>query len=258
MKVLVTFALETEFAPWRRLRKFRPGKWGGKPAHWTEIAGAEVGVVVTGAGPENAASAACSVMCGDDIDVCISAGLAGALLPEHLPGEILAARSICSERLGVPYRRDSAESDAVLLLIAEECGAKVVDRFYTASHVALTADEKGRLGALADAVEMESFEVLTEAPTWGIRAVAIRAVIDGVGEDLPVDFNRVLTEQGDVSIPRILGEVLRSPQSLPALVRFGQRSRRAADALAKFLDNYLRILVQQLNQVETQSPVAAT
>jgi predicted trehalose synthase len=88
--------------------------------------------------------------------------------------------------------------------------------------------------------------------------VAIRAVSDGVGEDLPVDFNRVLTKQGDVSIPRILGEVLRSPQSLPALVRFGQQSRRAADALAKFLDNYLRILVQQLNQVETESPVAAT
>ena len=50
MKVLVTFALAEEFAPWRGMRKFEMQKWGTPDAYVTRIGEAEVGVMLTGVG----------------------------------------------------------------------------------------------------------------------------------------------------------------------------------------------------------------
>ncbi|MGC1169820.1 MAG: hypothetical protein WA886_13015, partial [Candidatus Acidiferrales bacterium] len=62
MRILVTFALENECAPWRAMRKFRAEEWGPATVHVTEIGGADVGVVLTGAGPKPARSVATKVM----------------------------------------------------------------------------------------------------------------------------------------------------------------------------------------------------
>jgi len=50
----------------------------------------------------------------------------------------------------------------------------------------------------------------------------------------PLDFNRVTGDSGDISMKRILSEVVSAPGSIPALIRFGQRSRLAAESLAIF------------------------
>ena len=49
----------------------------------------------------------------------------------------------------------------------------------------------------------------------GIPGVAIRAISDLADEDLPLDMNEVFTDEGQVSIPRILGQVALHPQSIP-------------------------------------------
>jgi adenosylhomocysteine nucleosidase len=94
-------------------------------------------------------------------------------------------------------------------------------------------------------VEMESFELLRAASARGIPAVAVRAISDTVDEDLPLDMNQVFTEAGQVSIPRVLGQVARRPQALPGLVRLGRQSQDAAESLARFLDAYLPVLAAQ-------------
>src|SRR5579863_1544203 len=99
MRILVTFALENEFAPWRAKHDFRAAEWGGFGVHVAEIGGAETGVILTGAGPKHAGHAAATVMRaeGDSIGLCISSGLAGALRPEYSVGQILAANAVASE-----------------------------------------------------------------------------------------------------------------------------------------------------------------
>ena len=87
----------------------------------------------------------------------------------------------------------------------------MVDRFYSAERAIAPRDEKRHLGESADAVEMESFQVLFKARTDGIPAVAIRSISDAVDEDLPLDMNEVFTERGEVSIPRVLGQVALRP-----------------------------------------------
>jgi len=255
LKILVTFALETEFAPWRARRKFRRSMWGAAEAYFAEIGGAEVGVVLTGAGSRQAALAVSKVSWGepDTMQFCISSGLAGALKPDYRVGQVLAARTIVAESAPAGASGRMMESSAALVSFAAECGAILVDRFYSAERAIATAHEKRHLAESSgcDAVEMESFQVLFKARTDGIPAVAIRSISDAVDEDMPLDMNEVFTERGEVSIPRVLGQVALRPQSLPGLVRLGRNSKQAAESLAKFLDCYISAFSERAKALES-------
>lgn len=237
MKILVTFAVDAEFAPWRKLRRFEKSTVAGLDSCSTAMSGAEVKVLLTGIGGKKSWVAATKVLWDANVDLCISSGLAGALKPEHRPGEVLAAESVYASQ-----RKTTVSSDPGLVAVAASCGAKVVKSFYSANHVVLRAEEKRELGLRADAVEMESGEVLYEAAAFGAKAIAVRGISDSVEEDLPLDFNRVTTDSGDVSIKRVLGQMVQNPSALPSVIRFGQQSRLAAEKLAEFLDRYLASL----------------
>jgi len=259
LKILVTFALETEFAPWRTLRKFRREMWGAAETHVAEIGGAEVRVILTGVGSRQAALAVSNVSWDepDTMQFCISSGLAGGLKPAYRVGEVLSARTVVAESAPPDASGRTIESSPALVSFAAEAGATVVDRFYSAERAVSTAHEKRHLGESADAVEMESFQVLLKARADGIPAVAIRSISDAVDEDLPLDMNEVFTERGEVSIPRVLGQVAMRPQSLPGLVRLGRKSKQAAESLAEFLDRYILALSVRAKPLESQAAAAS-
>ncbi len=142
-----------------------------------------------------------------------------------------------------------------LLEYAVERGAKRVDTFLTTDRIAITAEEKRKLGEVADAVEMETFPIVAEACAHGIRVVAIRAISDLVGEDLPLDFNRLLDERGRVAVSRLVGKLAMRPHRLPALWRMGRESQRAAGALATFLDRYVRNLPKERSSIFVEPAV---
>jgi adenosylhomocysteine nucleosidase len=244
LKVLVTFALENEFAPWRAMHEFRAEKWSAGNVQVANVAGVEVGVLLTGMGPKRAGVAAAGVIWGDSesISACISSGLAGALRAEYVVGEILAAKSVYSQTEQSERAVREVACSAFLVMLAAEQGATEVNRFYTGEQVVGTAGEKHALGHDSDAVEMESFEVVHEALAFGIPSVAIRAISDSVDDNLPIDMNRIVSADGSVSVPRVIGEVAKKPQSIPGLVRLGKNSRKAAENLAKFLDSYIATL----------------
>src|SRR5260370_31982214 len=89
MNILVMFAVEAEFAPWRKRRKFRrlPGDW---PRFEAQFGGARVRAVLTGMGQTQALEAARRAL-PERPDICISTGLAGALRGEYRPVDNLAA-----------------------------------------------------------------------------------------------------------------------------------------------------------------------
>jgi adenosylhomocysteine nucleosidase len=241
MRILVTFAVEAEFAPWRKLRPFERRTSGSAEYYAVRIGSADVNVLLTGVGGKSAWLETTKVVWDCDVDVCISSGLAGALRSEYQLGDILAAKEVQAAR----WKRLIA-SDATLIRLAEEHGARAVASFYSADRVIGSASEKRELGKMADAVEMESGEVLYEASAFGARVIAIRGISDAADEDLPLDFNRVMTPTGEVSIPKVLGEVARHPMSAPGLMRFGKQSRIAADKLGVFLDSYLQGVVSSV------------
>jgi adenosylhomocysteine nucleosidase len=260
MKILVTFALETEFAPWRALREFRAVQWGEANVYRAQIGAAEVGVILTGAGPKQAHLETAKVLGGDpdSIHLCVASGLAGALKSQYQVGQVLAARSVRTENELTDPNSNPLQSSAALLSFAAECGATVVEQFFSSVRVVGRAEEKRELGDRSDAVEMESFEVLLESAAYGIPGVAIRAVSDSVDDDLPLDMNRIFTDDGQVSIPRVLGQVALHPGSVPDLVRLGQNSKIAAESLAQFLDKYITMVSGRFQILERRTGAAAS
>ena len=251
MKIVVSFAVGPEFAPWRRLRYFRRGLAEGIPVHEACIGDAEVRVVLTGVGLRNAERVMRTVL-SDGAGVCISSGLAGGLKGEHHLGEILVARAVRSSR-GNHFLR----SDARLLQLAVRAGAKLVDLVYSSESVVVTPRDKYRLGMFADAVEMESFAILSAAAAWGVPAIVVRAISDPVSVELPYDLSQALNKRGQVSIPRVLSQIAKAPQRLPALMRLGRESRRAAVQLARFLDQYVESCASEVKRCAELQQVAA-
>ena len=231
------------------MRKFRAGKWGEADLLLAEIGGAEVGVMLTGAGPRPAAAETSRVVWGEtgELEICISTGLAGALKPGYKIGQVLAARAVGDDANGV------IASSAALVSFAEECGAHPVGQFRTTARVVTRPDEKRHLGTRADAVEMESFEVLRRAQADGVPAAAIRAVSDTVDEDLPPDMQEVFNDEGRVSIPRLVGHLARHPGSVPDLMRFGKQANQAAQSLADFLEKYIPVLAVKMKSLEVKA-----
>jgi adenosylhomocysteine nucleosidase len=262
MRVLVTFAVSEEFGPWQERHRFAPIQPEDSTMFHARVGEANVTALLTGIGPKIAKLSAAIVLSSAEraFDLCISTGLAGALQPAFAPGDVLAARAVVSGE------RDSKSNDNELLAhprclyLAEGCGAKIVERFRTSDHLILTAREKSLLAGAADAVEMESFEVLSEAMARGISGIAIRAVGDSAAEDLPLDFNQVVTPEGQISRGRIIAALLKRPTALPGLLRFARQSRDAAIALADYLDCYVAAVATniQLNELEMEEAVAAT
>jgi nucleoside phosphorylase len=259
VRVLVTFALETEFAPWRALREFRPGKWGGVDAFLAEIGSSELGVVLTGVGLKHARlKASRAVGYGSEaLGFCISSGVAGALRPQYQVGQVLAARDVICE---VPPEHSTGRllhSSAPLLAFAEEYGATAVDAFFSSERVIARLDEKRHLASQADAVEMESFEILHEAAACGIPAAAIRGVSDIADEELPIDMSEIFSEEGQISMARVMAQVARHPEALPGLLKLRQQTERAAESLAQFLDRYVTSVVERISTLESKATATA-
>ena len=251
MKVLVTFAVAAEFAPWRKLLQFSQSNVGDVRAYSAHITDGELVVLLTGVGGRRAWAEATKVIWDGNVDVCISSGLAGALKEKHRPGDVLAAKEVHAT-----HWNKVIPSDRALLEMATACGAKVADAFYSVDRVLVRSSEKFELGAKADAVEMESGDIMLEAVAFGAKVIAIRGISDAVEEDLPVDFSRVMSESGEVSLPKVLSQAAAHPGSIPSLIRFGRQSRSAAEKLAIFLDAYIRNLVHS-DSLKQSKEVAA-
>lgn len=252
MNILVTFALEAEFAPWRRRREFQPVHYGGLPAWAAPLGSAELRVVLTGMGPRHAARSL-GVILADRPDFIVASGLAGALRPQHRPGDVLVARAVSSS--GTPKTLLSDES---LYQFAAASGARPVDLFRSSDALVRTPAEKALLAPLAHAVDMESYAVLEQAAAHRIPAVAIRSISDSCDQSLPYDFSRMVNSAGRLSLPRLLGHIARRPHRLPRLLSLGRTSRAAAGSVADFLDHFLTAWVACTSSFDRPCEVAAT
>jgi nucleoside phosphorylase len=250
MKILVTFAVATEFAAWRRQHDFRQVAHEPFGLYVSEIAGNPVRVVLTGMGTA-AATQATRWALTSPADICISSGFAGALNPELGVGTVVGGRVILRAE-----RELAVASDHQLIAVAQDAGARQVDRFLTSEHLIADAAQKIALAGEADAVEMESFVILAEAARHGVRATAIRSISDMASYSLPYDFDQARDARGQMRLSVLMGQIIRQPQHLPALLRFARDCRFAARQLADFLDRYLQLLSARFDLSQSEMVVA--
>jgi adenosylhomocysteine nucleosidase len=241
MRVLVTFALPSEFAPWRDRNGFRrcPLRGlaaqapGGNQVYAAQVGDCRVDVLLTGVGWRGAKWALQSALQAD-VDLCVSAGLAGGLRQGLRIGDVVAARRAVARSTGA-----QVASTASLLAAAAACGAKTADVSLTSDELAVTSRQKRELAAHGDIVEMESCHVLRAAAAANVPALVARAISDTVDEDLPMNFDLLMDAAGGLSMRRLLVSLGREPGKIPALARFGMKSRRAVESLGSFLDRFV-------------------
>jgi nucleoside phosphorylase len=197
------------------------------------IGGADVDVFLTGIKLRKAEPGLTSLL-EKSPDACISTGLAGGLQASLEIGQIVAAHGASRMTDGKLVFCNSE-----LVLAAEQCGATIVERFLTSDRVLATASEKKEAAPHGQVVEMEGFEVLNKATQKWIPTILVRSISDTADDSLPLDFNRTINSGGSISLGKIAVEVVRSPRRIPALIKFGNRSRQAAATLADFLDRYI-------------------
>src|SRR5262249_11487550 len=138
MRVLVTFAVEAEFAPWLALRKFQrrsliPDHYsGGLTVYEAQNGANTIWVLLTGMGAHATKSSSMLEFSATaaGVDVFISSGLAGALKSEHVIGEVIAPERI--ETLG---DASGVAANRKLLDIAKERGAKLVGVLLSSDHI---------------------------------------------------------------------------------------------------------------------------
>jgi len=236
VKLAVVFAMPAEFSSWRRGRAFRRARPPGQQTYEADIGGAAVRVVFTGIGARDP-SRLRKALFAQPVDAVIVAGAAGGLKPPYRCGDVLVAlrvKTAASERV--------LAADDRLVSLASRCGARIVDSFLTVDRMVVRAEDKVPLGRLADAVDMESFIVLSEAAARQVPTVAVRVITDPVGEDLPLDLGPAIRTDGTISVPRAIGAALYRPAHWPRLVHAGLSYRRALGELAAFLDRFADVL----------------
>lgn len=257
MRVLVTFAVETEFTPWRRRHDFRrkdfriPELLRGRPSYRVyeaSVAGTDVDVLLTGIGWEdlffNIAHRALRDLLKRKPDYCVSTGLAGGLNDQLHPGDVVAASQLSLRQGG-----GRILSNKRLLKVAENCGARIVSVLITENHIVSEASTKSRMSQFGDFVDMESYHILQIVNGTQIPAIAVRGISDAANDDLPLDFNKIIGRDGTLRKRQLFGELVRNPKKISSLIRFGRQSKKASHAVADFLDRFITSLADDGGRV---------
>jgi adenosylhomocysteine nucleosidase len=154
----------------------------------------------------------------------LTCGFAGALNPELSLGTVLFS---CDDALHLQPR-----------LLA---GGAHPARFHCANRVASTAVEKRALwqSTHADAVEMESQIISDICREHQIPCATIRVILDTASEDLPLDFNFLMTADQQMDYRKLAFSLAKSPSKIAALLRLQKQSKAAAEKLADVLSQIL-------------------
>jgi adenosylhomocysteine nucleosidase len=182
-------------------------------------------VWMTGIGRRNAAENMREAIARVRPERVITAGFAGGLNPDLKFGTVV-------------YEQDF---DAGFGQELEDLGA-VQAKFHCHRRVAITAEEKAALWKEtgADAVEMESSVIRTICREFHIPSATIRVISDDASQDLPLDFNALMTSEDRINYLKLLGAVLSKPSRIPKLIQFQHQTIGAARKLGTVLEELLR------------------
>jgi len=205
---LVCFAVKEEAKGFDRFAAGRP----------------DLKVLLTGMGARNAGKALRGALTVAQPGLVLSAGFAGGLRPDLVSGSVLF----------------SAEEQPDLEKRLVAAGAHAA-KFVCVERVATTAAEKRALRERtgADAVEMESQAIRGICGEQGIPSATVRVVLDAAGEDLPLDFNELMTEDQQLDGRKLASVVLKSPGKISGLLRLQKQGASAANRLADVLKQVL-------------------
>jgi hypothetical protein len=103
--------------------------------------------------------------------------------------------------------------------------------------VAVTVTDKARLrgDTQADAVEMESACIKQLCERASLPCATVRVILDPAAEDLPLDFNAIMTPAKKIHFGKLAWWIATHPKTIPGLMRLQSQTKHAAQNLADVL-----------------------
>jgi len=251
-RLLLSFALKEESRAFQKL----------------VVARTDLHVLLTGIGQRNAERAIRKALAELSPKLVLTCGFAGGLNPELTAGTVVfstdenltsptnppptppregsrisdAGDEFPSREgagVGSPARR-SVENSSVLYSALLTAGARPA-RFHCVESVVITATEKRalRLQTGADAVEMESGVIRAICGLHKIPSATVRVISDDANQDLPLDLNRLMDSNQNLSYAKLTAALMKSPGKIGALLKLQKQTQAAADKLAQVLEKVL-------------------
>ena len=195
-------------------------------SHFVPLAArdARLSILITGIGPANARAKLREALDRTRLRQVVTSGFAGGLNPKLSAGQIVF---------------DAEPETGLENRLAQSGG--IAGRFYCAEQVAVTSAEKAQLwkSTGADAVEMESGVIRALCRERKIPSATVRVLSDAADEDLPLDFNALMTPDQRIDYARLGLRVVTRPWKIPAIMRFHKQTSLAARRLAAVLNAVL-------------------
>ena len=178
--------------------------------------------LVTGMGHKNAERSLRAVLRRQKPALVLSCGFAGGLKPELKSGQVV----FCAEK------GSSLES------LLQSSGA-IPATFHCMDRVAVTAAEKLGLRNTtgADVVEMESGVLCRICREERIPNASVRVILDTVEQDLPLDFNALMTARQTMHFGKLAWQLLIRPGKVAGLLRLQKQVKAAGRSLGRVLEH---------------------
>lgn len=242
-------ATHVEFnAVGRTLPRVRSANRPGYAGLESQGASTHVLLVKTGIGPGKAERVTRRILESEAWDVVISAGFAGALNSSPIGSLVIGQEVLFGQSTEMFSDSDLPRIVCHPEWVKAALRVQLMDgcllqggRFVTTDRVLTQASQKRILGERsgAMAVDMESGAIGEVAKQYGFPFLIIRAISDGINEDLPVDFNMFLKPFGWVGG---IGQVLSSPRCWEGFFRLYRHSRQAGIQLSSFFEKFFPIV----------------
>ncbi len=209
----------------------------------TQLGGRQVIIVPSGMGGDHAARAAQELITACSPSLLLAAGFCAGISPAVEPGEVIWVERVSAIQCDNSATEPIPSSFAACILPSGHRvrgGAMV-----SVSHVVRTAKEKRDVSGAVEGglgLDMETHSIARTAVDAGTPWHAIRAVSDGMEDDLPIDFSNFTTNRGEIDPLKLSMWVTLRPWKIPSFIRLGARSALAARNLAVAVEAFLRAL----------------
>ncbi|HLH06394.1 MAG TPA: hypothetical protein VKW78_04080 [Terriglobales bacterium] len=219
IRIGIVSALQREVAPlisgWRRQRT------GGLAARIDQSG--DTAYVASGIGREPGIRATEALVAEFGPDVLISAGFAGALVPERKIADDIVPGVVVDSATGENFRTESTSS------------SRIVSSGFIANR---KAKLELNLRFQAEAVDMEGASVALVAKRHGIPFYAVKTISDEL--DFPMlPFEPFVDDRGIFRTAKFLGHMSIRPGHWPGLIRMGTNSARASAELCTALQHLI-------------------
>ncbi len=246
MRILILAALSQEYSPLKKLLPFSRVKGGGPEKKFAcEMPDKEIILIECGMGKEAAGEALRHGLSEFNPDLLLFSGFAGGIHSDLSVGIVCFVETVLdvSSKNILNFRVPKEvlgflEKNAirpVLALTGETAGDKL----------ALSALAGERMAVL----DMETSTVAEIAVRNEVPFICLRAVSDGLNDNLGFNLGDISDERGRIRLGGVLATVITKPSTIKAFYLSWRRSRLAAANLCGLVATFLNIPASRLREV---------